>query len=175
MSAATGKVGQWELAFKTAPRGAEGEVEVHVGGKPLHVRWRSDEHGIWIETPDEMVGYDLEGERDEDGSIRFRLLRRGSPGEYAGLAFKRAGEMEASSARGTKKSLRVRAQMPGKIVRVMVKAGEEVHKGDPLMVMEAMKMENEIRALHDGTVKTVHVSPGQAVETGAELISMEGA
>ena len=176
VSAVAGSVGTWLLTFKTAPRGTEGEVQVQVAsGNPFSVRWRNDENGIWIETSDELVGYDVEGERDEDGAIRYRLLRRAGPGEYAGLSFRRAGEAAAASATGAKKALRVRSQMPGKVVRIEVQAGDSVRKGDPLLVMEAMKMENEIRASHAGVVKTVHVSPGQAVETGADLILMEGA
>lgn len=167
-----GKVGQWELSFKKAPTGDTGEVEVAVNGRSILVRWKADDHGIWIESPEGVSGFDLEGERDENGAVRFRLLQRGGSGEYAGVSLKRAGEAEASSSHGQKKSLRVRSQMPGKIVRVQVKEGDSVQKGDPLLVMEAMKMENEIRALHAGVIQTVKVSAGQAVETGADLILM---
>ena len=75
-----------------------------------------------------------------------------------------------AGATGAKKSMRVRAQMPGKIVRVLVKVGDEVAKDQPLLVMEAMKMENEIRATAPGRIETLKVSEGQAVESGADLI-----
>ena len=63
--------------------------------------------------------------------------------------------------------------MPGKIVEVFVKDGEEVTKDQPLLIMEAMKMENEMRASQDGKVKTVNVKPGDNVESGQTLISFE--
>jgi biotin carboxyl carrier protein len=65
------------------------------------------------------------------------------------------------------------APMPGLIVRVSVTAGDEVSAGEGLVVMEAMKMENELRAPVPGRVKAVLVKVGQAVEKGAVLIEME--
>jgi pyruvate carboxylase subunit B len=65
------------------------------------------------------------------------------------------------------------APMPGMIVRVEVQAGDRVRAGQGLVVMEAMKMENELRASADATVKEVLVSPGDAVEKGALLLRME--
>ena len=65
------------------------------------------------------------------------------------------------------------APMPGLIVRVNVKAGDKVGQGQGLVVMEAMKMENELRALASGTVKSVNVNAGTAVEKGTVLIEME--
>lgn len=67
----------------------------------------------------------------------------------------------------------VRAPMPGLIVRVLVAAGDTVQAGDGLVVMEAMKMENELRAKGPGRVRTVSASPGTAVEKGAVLIELE--
>jgi biotin carboxyl carrier protein len=174
MSMVAGKVGSWNFEFKSAPRGLAGEIEVNVNGRGvLRVKWKADDHGIWIESPDGVAGFDFEGERDENGDVRYRLLQRGGGGEFSGIALKRAGEAEATTGTGPKKALRVRSQMPGKIVRVEVKEGDTVQKGDALLVMEAMKMENEIRATHSGVVKTVKVTPGQAVETGADLLLMD--
>ena len=65
------------------------------------------------------------------------------------------------------------APMPGLIVRVNVQAGDAVQPGQGLVVMEAMKMENELRAAAAGTVKRVAVTPGSAVEKGALLLEME--
>lgn len=58
---------------------------------------------------------------------------------------------------------RVKAPIPGLISRVLVAAGEAVHAGQPLLILEAMKMENEIRAPFDGVLHAVAVSPGQTV------------
>lgn len=63
--------------------------------------------------------------------------------------------------------------MPGKIVEIFVKEGEEVTKDQPLLIMEAMKMENEMRASADAKIKSINVKPGDNVESGQTLISFE--
>lgn len=65
---------------------------------------------------------------------------------------------------------RVQAPMPGKIVRVLVETGEAVRARQPLVVVEAMKMENELRASRDGTVAEVLVREGVLVDAGALLV-----
>jgi biotin carboxyl carrier protein len=65
------------------------------------------------------------------------------------------------------------APMPGLVVRVLVEAGQAVSAGQGLVVMEAMKMENELRATASGTVKSVRTSAGSAVEKGAVLVELE--
>ena len=67
----------------------------------------------------------------------------------------------------------VRAPMPGLVLRVEVEVGQEIHAGAGLVVLEAMKMENEIRAAGPGRVKAVLVEAGQAVEKGAGLLEIE--
>ena len=67
----------------------------------------------------------------------------------------------------------LRAPMPGLVVRVAVQRGDVVAAGQGLVVMEAMKMENELRASSAGRVKAVHVQPGTAVDKGALLIELE--
>ena len=66
----------------------------------------------------------------------------------------------------------IKAPMPGNIIKVNVKAGDSVKKGDVLCVLEAMKMENDIMAPADGTVATVEVSAGQSVQTDAVLVTL---
>ena len=65
------------------------------------------------------------------------------------------------------------APMPGNILAVNVAAGDMVKKGQVLMVLEAMKMENEIMAPHDGKVTAVAVTKGAAVESGALLCTIQ--
>ncbi|MGD2176990.1 MAG: biotin/lipoyl-binding protein, partial [Anaerolineae bacterium] len=65
------------------------------------------------------------------------------------------------------------AIMPGKITRVMVADGQDVQQGEAVCVLEAMKMENELRAERDGVVKVVHVKPGDDVEKGQVLVEIE--
>jgi len=66
----------------------------------------------------------------------------------------------------------VRAPMPGLISRIEVQVGEEVVSGSGLLVLEAMKMENEIRSLKHGRIQTIHVEKGRAVEKGEPLITI---
>lgn len=61
--------------------------------------------------------------------------------------------------------------MPGKIVKIFVKPGDELKAGDPILIMEAMKMENEMRAANDVKIKEVLVKEGENVESGAELVT----
>ena len=65
------------------------------------------------------------------------------------------------------------APMPGLIVRVNVAVGDQVAAGQGLVVVEAMKMENELRAASAGTVRAVHAVPGSAVNKGAVLVELE--
>ncbi|MEO7456512.1 MAG: biotin/lipoyl-containing protein [Gemmatimonadaceae bacterium] len=65
------------------------------------------------------------------------------------------------------------APMPGMIVRVTVAVGDTVEPGQGLIVMEAMKMENELRAASAGTVKAIHARVGSAVDKGALLLELE--
>jgi propionyl-CoA carboxylase alpha chain len=64
------------------------------------------------------------------------------------------------------------APMPGLVVRINVAPGEQVQPGQPLVVMEAMKMENELRSSSAGVVAAIRVQPGAAVEKGAVLIEL---
>ncbi len=66
----------------------------------------------------------------------------------------------------------ITAPMPGTILKVNVANGQAVKKGDVLMVLEAMKMENEIMAPADGTVSSVNVNAGASVEAGAVLCTL---
>ena len=69
--------------------------------------------------------------------------------------------------------LRISAPMPGKVVRILVKAGDPVRAGQAVVVVEAMKMENELRADRDGTVAEIHTREGMSVEAGALLVVIQ--
>jgi acetyl/propionyl-CoA carboxylase alpha subunit len=67
----------------------------------------------------------------------------------------------------------IKAFMPGKIVQVGVKAGDRVTAGTSVLIIEAMKMENEIFCRRAGIVRAVHVKPGQAIENDALLLEID--
>ena len=77
------------------------------------------------------------------------------------------------AAAGAQGSVKVEAPMPGKIRKTPVNAGAAVKKGDVILVLEAMKMENEIVAPQDGTLVSVNVAVGQAVEAGEVLATLD--
>ncbi|MEO7117846.1 MAG: acetyl-CoA carboxylase biotin carboxyl carrier protein subunit, partial [Candidatus Limnocylindrales bacterium] len=73
-------------------------------------------------------------------------------------------------AAGVNSRLTLRAQIPGRVVRVWVAAGDTIETGQRLLAVEAMKMENEVRAPRAGSVDSVAVAVGQTVELGDELV-----
>ncbi len=77
------------------------------------------------------------------------------------------------AASGSQGSVVVSAPMPGKILAVKTEVGKAVKKGDVLLVLEAMKMENEIVAPEDGTVASVDVTVGASVESGDTLATLD--
>ena len=81
-----------------------------------------------------------------------------------------AGGVRGKSAEGADGN--VRSPMPGKVVKVLVGEGDAVAAGVPVVVVEAMKMENELASTRAGVVQKVHVKPGDAVEGGARLVTV---
>jgi biotin carboxyl carrier protein len=90
----------------------------------------------------------------------------GAPGQRR---WSKPGEL-ATAAAGPQ---RVTAPMPGKVVKVLVSPGDEVEARQGLVVIEAMKMENELRAPRAGRVREVHVKEGAPVESGRLLVVLE--
>jgi 3-methylcrotonyl-CoA carboxylase alpha subunit len=126
----------------------------------------------------------LSGERLADGRLlvsldghafKARAVREGRDwhvfceAEYRRLSLKEdlAG-LEEDARAGS-----LAAPMPGKIIQVLAKAGAKVTKGEPLLILEAMKMEHTITAPADGVVKEIHYAAGEQVLEGAELITLE--
>jgi biotin carboxyl carrier protein len=84
-----------------------------------------------------------------------------------------AAESIAADDRTPEGSLRVKAPMPGKVIKVGVREGEKVRKNQTLAIVEAMKMENEIQTSIDGVVKKVHISVGDVVDADRILAEIE--
>ena len=83
-----------------------------------------------------------------------------------------AGAPVAAAPAGAAGSVQVTAPMPGKVVAVKASVGQAVKKGEVVLVLEAMKMENDIVAPEDGTIASINVANGDAVESGAVLATL---
>jgi biotin carboxyl carrier protein len=86
---------------------------------------------------------------------------------------RRTGRGGADIGAGARGDQAIVAPMPGRVVRVLVAAGDPVTARQPVVVVEAMKMENELRSPKDGRVKEVAVTPGASVEAGRILVVIE--
>lgn len=83
-----------------------------------------------------------------------------------------AQKAAAPAATGAAGSVKVAAPMPGKILAIKANNGQAVKKGEVIMILEAMKMENEITAPEDGTVASINVGVGDSVESGDTLATL---
>lgn len=86
---------------------------------------------------------------------------------------RRWGRRDEPAQAGSAAPQRLAAPMPGKVVRVLVAVGDAVQPRQPVVVVEAMKMENELRATRAGTVTELHVREGVSVEAGAPLVVIQ--
>jgi biotin carboxyl carrier protein len=132
----------------------EGRVQARIGARSYDLEAREIENGIYLL----FVGNRVREVR-VDGSIKIvdpKRLRSGqnSGGHHHGVA-------------------QIVAPMPGKVVRVQVEAGAAVEKGAGVVVVEAMKMQNEMKSPHAGVVVSVNVKPGDTVNAGDVLAVLE--
>ena len=111
--------------------------------------------------------------RDTAAASSLQLtVRVGTTSVIVGLNGRRRAAVQAAAGAGAGPQ-RVVAPMPGKVVRVPVTTGERVRAGQALVVVEAMKMENELRAGREGTVADLHAREGMSVEAGALLVVVQ--
>lgn len=108
----------------------------------------------------------------EAGANRLTVLVGTTPVSVALNSRVRGRASDGDGAAGSGPQ-RVIAPMPGKIVRILVRAGETVRARQPVIVVEAMKMENELGAGRDGTVAEIHTAEGVSVDAGALLIVIQ--
>ena len=92
---------------------------------------------------------------------------------FSGMHRLEVQDMEAVVPQTRSGNGRIKAPIPGLITRVLVSEGDEVEIGQPVLVLEAMKMENEIRTPCTGPIKTIHVLPGQSVTRNEVLAEIK--
>lgn len=104
-------------------------------------------------------------------NLVFRHEQKRTSAEVISTLMEQVQQELARSA--VKKSFRIKSIMPGLVKQIHVRPGSKVEKGSPLLILEAMKMENEILSPHSGIVDKIHVKQQQSVESHALLISLK--
>lgn len=123
-----------------------GQVALISGGRSWAVSIEGDEHSVSASIAGHLYLVDIEDERERAAH---------------------AAELESTKGGGSVKSV-----MPGVVVKLLVKDGDTVERGQPLLILEAMKMQNEITAPSAGVVKSLHVREREAVASGAKLVTL---
>lgn len=111
------------------------------------------------------VAYDVAVEEMGEGAAASAPAPAAAP--------KKAAPKAAPAAAAGAGAIKINSPMPGNILSVKASAGQAVKKGDVLMILEAMKMENEICAPQDGTIASVQAAAGDSVESGDVLVTMD--
>ena len=152
-------------------RAAGGKYRVLLDGEPHEVdATRLGVHGLSLLIDGER-GLSREVQvtaRADDFLITFRGRTI-----HATVNGQRTGRAAADGAGASDGEQPVVAPMPGRVVRVLVSAGDQVELGQGVVVVEAMKMENELRSPKKGRVKSISVTPGTSVEAGRVLLVVE--
>jgi biotin carboxyl carrier protein len=145
-----------------------GGLEVSVAGRPVDVDFVPLGSVLSVRIDGKMVDLTTEGAPPEMGVI--------ASGHRAYVRVESERQRAADAAKkgqGGGSDRVIKSPMPGRVVKVLVQIGDEVTPGQPLMVIEAMKMENELKAKTPGKVLEIHVSTGNAVEGNAKLLTLE--
>jgi biotin carboxyl carrier protein len=153
-SRAGAAVMSWEVTISSQPPSSQ--LIVHVGTTPFAVTVN-----------------DRGRRQDTAGRDRRASGAAGQPGRASRHAPGQSPGPDAGHSPGQDRPERILAPMPGKIVRVLVKVGDVVRVRQPLVVVEAMKMENELRAGRDGHIAAIHGQEGASVEAGALMVVIE--
>ncbi len=149
-----GSDGQWRVAVDGGPPRPVDAVEIRPGTWSLLVDGRS----LLVDV-DRRAGGTALLVAGEEVRVELADARRSRLAQAVGARPGARGEL-------------IRAPIAGKVVKLLVATGAEVTAGQGVAVLEAMKMENEIRADRGGEVDTIHVGPGQSVESGELLVTL---
>ncbi len=107
-----------------------------------------------------------------NGNVYDVTVEEGAAGAATSAPKAAAPKAAAPKAAAGQGSVKVNSPMPGKILSVKTSVGQAVKKGEVLMILEAMKMENEVVAPEDGTVASIDVAAGDSVEAGVVLATL---
>jgi biotin carboxyl carrier protein len=147
-----------------APGDGKGAAE-----KETSIDWRRPQPGIYSLLIDH-ASYEIFVEEVAAGDLTVHLVNRTFRVHAADMRRHRAPAGEPGPGDGL---VRITAPIPGRVSRILVEPGQQISRGDGVIVVEAMKMENELRAPRDGVVGSIEVEEGQGVEGGALLATIE--
>ena len=154
-------------------RTGDGEaLEILVDGQRRDVDARELEPGVWsLLLGTEQIIAQI------DGIVPRLTVEIGRPGDPAVVGAEVADARSAAVAKLVKRpavasgaTATLKAPMPGRVVKILVKVGDTVAAGQAAVVVEAMKMENELRAPRAGVVRELRCADGEAVEAGQDLV-----
>jgi biotin carboxyl carrier protein len=147
-----------------------GVFEVELDGRRVEVELVPVDGAVAsLRMPSDGRSFQITYQRSSNGSWRLAVGQR----EYDLSVLTPTEAIEAVAGARESGPSRVTAPIPGKVVAIKVAVGDEVSAGQPLVVLEAMKMENELSAEQDGRVTAVHVSGGETVDGGELLVELE--
>jgi len=135
----------------------------------------SEEHRVRVAFLDDGRRLTIDGRAWEAGATKAQTVRDGASWHvfHDGVRWTLSLKEELQGQDFDAGVGSLAAPMPGRVIKLMVAAGAKVEKGQPLLILEAMKMEHTITAPADGTVKEIHYAAGEQVLEGAELIRLE--
>ena len=166
-----------ELIVRAGEREERVAVERTAGGYRLRLGDRVFEIEAVAAGGDRLLSLRLDGDHYEvavgaEGDGRYRVSSRRAAAQVEVLSPLAHLARRTPGAAGARRAERVTAYMPGRVVAVLVEEGAEVEAGQGVVVLEAMKMENEIQAEHPGVIRKILVEPGQSVEGGEALFEL---
>ncbi|MGH9396856.1 MAG: biotin/lipoyl-containing protein [Terriglobia bacterium] len=167
------------IPFQPQTSAASGRLEFVMDGDSGEAGWAEVEPGVYSFITGGK-SYEVSVCRDAAAFTPSHSPSPASNGRYQVSVGEHTLQVEVGPSRERRRSapsvvhgspIEILAPMPGRIVKVLVKESASVAQGDGLLVIEAMKMQNEIRAPRSGQVAKVHVHEGDGVETGVRLLS----
>lgn len=161
----TGSVDQAEFSVRDYPRTLSGSTQIHCNGVVTDVKWKRTANTLKVWTDGKMEIYEITG----------NYLRKSFTDQYwkRGRFVASVEKKFQDSSRTSNASRSVKSQMPGKVVKVLLKNGDRVEAGQTVLILEAMKMENEIKAVSPGLLDSLQVTEGKTVESGVELFKIK--
>ncbi len=171
-----------EISPQSALKADRGRLEAKLDGQLVLVDWAEVSPGVYSLIVDgQSYEVHLTNPPHDEGAGNAESRSRRAGSSYLASLATRRYHLEVRDQRLRSPSepgsplegpQEIAAPMPGKIIRILVSESQEVRAGDGLLVMEAMKMQNELRAPRAGRVEEIHAVEGAAVETGFKLLRL---